>query len=142
MGSTIWLNIVKALTLISAAALCVFAVLLALDSGRPPPSPDQTRAGTAKLLMAALEKYRSAKGAYPLLSNTRVTDLKPTLVDGGFLAAIPLDPADAQPMRYISTTGTSYGILSTKNRQPCLIEVGISNTGWWGLTSQSSCSYD
>ena len=63
MGSTIWLKIVKALTLISAAALCVFAVLLTLDTGRPPPSPDQLRAGTAKQLMAALEKYRSAKGA-------------------------------------------------------------------------------
>ena len=141
MGSTMWLKIVKALTLISAAALCVFAVLLAVDSGRPPSSPDQLRAGTAKLLMAALERYRSAKGAYPLLGNNRVTDLKPTLVDGGFLNAIPLDLPDAQPMRYISTTGTSYGILSTKNGQPCLIEVGITNTGWWGLTSQSLCSY-
>jgi hypothetical protein len=142
MGSTIWLTIVKALTLISTAALCVFAVLLVLDTGRPPPSPDQLRAGTAKQLMAALEKYRSAKGAYPLLANNRLTDLKPTLVEGGFLNAIPPDLSDAQPMRYISTTGTSYGILSTKNGHPCLIEVGISNTGWWGLTSQSLCSYN
>jgi hypothetical protein len=142
MASTIWLKIVKALTLISAAALCVFSVLLAVDTGRPTASPDQTRAGTAKLLMAALEKYRSAKGAYPVLANNLLADLKPTLVNGGFLSDIPRDLTDAQPMRYISTTGTSYGILSTKNRQPCLIEVGISNTGWWGLTSQSLCAYD
>jgi hypothetical protein len=141
MGS-IWLKIVKALTLISAAALCVFSVLLALDTGRPTASPDQTRAGTARLLMAALDKYRSAKGAYPVLGNNRITDLKPTLVDGGFLNGIPPDLSDAQPMRYISTTGTSYGILSTKNGHPCLIEVGITNTGWWGLTSQSLCAYD
>jgi hypothetical protein len=141
MGS-IGLKIVKVLTLTSAAALCVFAVLLALDTGRPTASPDQTRAGTARLLMAALEKYRGAKGAYPLLGNNRITDLKPTLVDSGFLAGIPPDLSDAQPMRYISTTGTSYGILSTKNGQPCLIEVGISNTGWWGLSSQSLCAYD
>jgi hypothetical protein len=141
MGS-IGLKIVKVLTLISAAALCVFAVLLAMDTGRPPPSPDQVRAGTAKLLMAALEKYRTAKGAYPRLTNNPITDLRPTLVDGGFLSDIPRDLTDAQPMRYISNTGTSYGILSTKNRQPCLIEVGISNTGWWGLTSASLCSYD
>jgi hypothetical protein len=140
MGS-IGLKIVKVLTLISTAALCVFAVLLVVDTGRPPPSPDQMRAGTAKLLMAALEKYRSAKGAYPVLGNNRLADLKPTLVDGGFLNQIPPDLTDAQPMRYISA-GTSYGILSTKNRQPCLIEVGINNTGWWGLTSQSLCSYD
>jgi hypothetical protein len=92
--------------------------------------------------MAALEKYRSAKGSYPLLPNNRITDLKTTLVDGGFLNEIPRDLTDAQPMRYISNTGTSYGILSTKNRQPCLIEVGISNTGWWGLTSASLCSYN
>jgi hypothetical protein len=141
MGS-IGLKIVKVLTLISAAALCVFAVLLALDTGRPPPSPDQLRAGTAKLVMAALEKYRTAKGAYPRLTNNPLTDLRPALVDGGFLSDIPRDLTDAQPMRYISNTGTSYGILSTKNRQPCLIEVGISNTGWWGLTSASLCSYD
>jgi hypothetical protein len=141
MGS-IGLKIVKALTLLSAAALCVFAVLLALDTGRPPPSPDQIRAGTAKLVMAALEKYRTAKGAYPRLTNNPLTDLKPALVEGGFLSDIPRDLTDAQPMRYISNNGTSYGILSTKNRQPCLIEVGISNTGWWGLTSASLCSYD
>jgi hypothetical protein len=139
---SIGLKIVKVLTLISAAALCVFAVLLAMDTGRPPPSPDQIRAGTAKLLMAALEKYRTAKGAYPRFINNPITDLKPALVEGGFLSDIPRDLTDAQPMRYISNTGTSYGILSTKNRQPCLIEVGISNTGWWGLTSQSLCSYD
>jgi hypothetical protein len=141
-GSSMWLKIVKALTLISAAALCVFSVLLALDTGRPTASPDQVRAGTAKLLMTALDKYRSAKGAYPVMSNNLLVDLKPILVDGGFLTEIPRDPTDAQPMRYISTTGTSYGILSTKNRQPCLIEVGISNSGWWALTSQSLCSYD
>jgi hypothetical protein len=139
---SIGLKIIKALTLVSAVALCVFAVLLALDTGRPPPSPDQVRADTAKLLMAALEKYRTAKGAYPKFVNNPVADLKPTLVDGGFLSAIPRDLTDAQPMRYISSTGTSYGILSTKNRQPCLIEVGISNTGWWGLTSSSLCSYN
>jgi hypothetical protein len=137
-----WLTIVKALTLISAAALCVCAVLLVVDGGRPPPSPDQVRAGTAKQLVAALEKYRSAKGVYPVFSNNRITDLKPALVDGGFLNEIPRDLTDAQPMRYISTTGTSYGILSTKNRQPCLIEVGITNTGWWGLGSASLCAYD
>jgi hypothetical protein len=139
---SVGLKVVKVLTLLSASALCVFAVLLAIDTGRPPPSPDQLRAGTAKLLMAALEKYKTAKGAYPRLINNPVSDLKPTLVDGGFLTEIPRDLGDAQPMRYISNTGTSYGILSTKNRQPCLIEVGISNTGWWGLTSQSLCSYE
>jgi hypothetical protein len=140
--ASIWLTIVKALTLISAAALCVATVFLVIDNGRPPPSADQMRADTAKLLMTALEKYRSAKGGYPLLTNNRIADLKTALVDGGFINEIPRDLTDAQPMRYISNTGKSYGILSTKNRQPCLIEVGVTNTGWWGLTSASLCSYN
>jgi hypothetical protein len=142
MESTWLLKIIKAMTLISVVALCVFSVLLALDTGRPTASADQVRAGTAKQLMAALEKYRSAKGAYPPLPNNRITDLKPTLVDGGFLDEIPPDLTDAQPMRYISAGATSYGILSTKNRQPCLIEVGVKNSGWWGLTAANLCSYD
>jgi hypothetical protein len=77
-----------------------------------------------------------------LLINNPISDLKPTPVDGGFLKEIPRDLPDAQPMRYISNTGTSYGILSTKNRKPCLIEVGVSNTHWWALTSENWCSYD
>jgi type II secretory pathway pseudopilin PulG len=141
---SIWLKwLGPAVTLIAAAALCVSVVLLVIDLNHPQPSPaDQARADTAKLLMAALEKYRSAKGAYPLLINNPISDLKPTLVDGGFLKEIPRDLPDAQPMRYISNTGTSYGILSTKNRKPCLIEVGVSNTQWWALTSADWCSYN
>jgi len=42
--ASIGLNIVKVLTLTSAAALCVFSVLLALDTGRPTASPDHKRA--------------------------------------------------------------------------------------------------
>ena len=135
-----WLRIVQALAIISIAALC--NVSLVLLAPNPRHSQDQVRAGNAKLLMAALEKYRSTKGAYPLLVDKPITDLKSTLVDGGFLKEIPRDLTDAQPMRYVSHTGTSYGILSTKNREPCLIEVGVSNTGWWGLTSANLCSYD
>jgi hypothetical protein len=139
---SIWVKIVRALALISVAAFCVSLVLLAIDLGHPPPTADQMRADTAKLLMAALEKYRSAKGAYPRLIDTPISDLKSTLVDGGFLKEIPPDLRDAKPMRYFSDTGTYYGILSTKNRSPCRIEVGIRNTGWWGLTSENLCSYD
>jgi hypothetical protein len=138
---SMWLKIVQALTLISVAALCVSLVLLVIDLGRPLPA-DQVRAGTAKLLMAALEKYRSAKGAYPLLIDKPITALKSTLVDGGFLEEIPPVPTDA-PMRYISSDGKSYGILSKKNGKPCRIEVGAGDTGWWvGETSGNSCSYD
>ena len=46
----------------------------------------------------------------------------------------------AQPMRYLSRTGTSYGILSAKNGRQCLVEVGASNTGWWGV--RIPCAYD
>jgi type II secretory pathway pseudopilin PulG len=133
-----WLRIVQALAILGIAGN-VSLVLLATNLGR---SRDQVRAGNAKLLMAALEKYRSSKGAYPVLLDKPITDLKSTLVDGGFLKEIPPDLRDAQPMRYVSHIGTSYGMLSTKNRKRCLIEVGVSNTGWWGLTSENLCSYD
>ena len=57
---SMWLKIVKALTILCATGLCVASVFLVFDAGRPPPSPDQMRAVTAKRLMEALEKYRSA----------------------------------------------------------------------------------
>jgi hypothetical protein len=135
-----WLRTVQALAIISIAALC--NVSLVLLAPNPRHSQDQVLAGNAKLLMAALEKYRSTKGAYPLLVDKPITDLKSTLVDGGFIKKIPHDLTHAPPMRYVSHSGISYGILSTKNREPCLIEVGVSNTGWWGLTSSNLCSYD
>lgn len=141
---SIWLKyLVPAVTLITAAALCVSVVLLVIDLWRPRLSlADQGRANTAKLLMEALEKYHSAKGTYPLLSDKPITDLKSTLVDGGFLKVIPPDLTDASPMRYFSDSGTSYGILSTKDRRLCRIEVGASNTRWWGANAENLCSYD
>ena len=139
---SVGLKIVKALFFTTVAALCVAIVLLVIDLRNPEPTtPDELRAHTAKLMMAALEKYRGARGAYPLLDDNRLTDLKPTLVDGGFLKEIPPhDFPGAQPMRYISKTGTSYGILSAKNGRPCLVEVGASNTEWWAI--RTPCAYD
>jgi hypothetical protein len=129
---------VQAFTLVSAAALCVTFVLMVIGLNSPSDA-DQGSADAAKLLMVALEKYRGAKGAYPLLVDKPVTSLKSTLVDGGFLKEIP--PAVA-PMRYVSPDGKIYGILSQRNGKPCLIEVGARNTGWWGLTAANLCSYD
>ena len=139
---SVGLKIVRTLFFMSIAATCVGLVLLLIDLRNPTPStPDEMRAHTAKLLMAALEKYRSAKGGYPQLDDNRLTDLKPTLVDGGFLKEIPPhDFPGASPMRYLSKTGTSYGILSAKNGRQCLVEVGASNTGWWAV--RIPCAYD
>ena len=138
---SIWLRMVQAFTLVSVAALCVTFVLMVIDLKSQSASGEQGPAGAAKLLMVALEKYRSAKGAYPLLADKPITSLKSTLVDGGFLKEIPL-VTTGEPMRYVSPDGKSYGILSQKNGKPCLIEVGVRNTGWWGLTSANLCSYD
>ena len=135
---SIWLRMVQAFTLVSAAALCVTFVLMVIGLNSPSDA-DQGSADAAKLLMVALEKYRGAKGAYPLLADKPITSLKSTLVDGGFLNEIP--PAVA-PMRYVSPDGKIYGILSQRNGKPCLIEVGARNTGWWGLTSANLCSYE
>jgi hypothetical protein len=139
---SIWLRVLQGLILIIAAAICVSLVLLVIDLRNPEPNtPDERRAHAAKQLMAALEKYRSAKGAYPLLNDNILADLKPHLVDGGFLNEIPPhNLPGAQPMRYLSKTGTSYGILSAKNGMQCLVEVGASNTGWWAV--KNPCAYD
>ena len=136
---SIGLRMVQAFTLVSAAALCVTFVLMVIELKSQSDPADQGSADAAKLLMVALEKYRGAKGAYPLLVDKPITSLKSTLVDGGFLNEIP--PAVA-PMRYVSPDGKIYGILSQRNGKPCLIEVGARNTGWWGLTAANLCSYD
>ena len=138
---SIWLRMVQAFTLVSAAALCVAVVLMVIDLNSQSASREQGPADAAKLLMMGLEKYRSAKGAYPVLVDKPTMSLKSNLVDGCFLKEIPPDTMDQQ-MRYVSPDGKSYGILSQKNGKRCLIEVGVRNTGWWGLTAADLCSYD
>lgn len=120
---------------IAIVVVSFFATLVILDYvGYPAPSADQVRAGNAKQIMAALEKHRAAKGAYPVLPvvDSITSELRKPLVDGKFIAAIPADPPDDEPTHYVSYDGSSFGLRVIQNKKPCLIEVRITKSGWWG----------
>ena len=96
---------------------------------------DGRRVETAKAVMAALAKFRAAKTSYPILPNRDgyITDLAPFLVTGGFIGEIPPNPPGAEPTRYYSDDGKSYGLwLHFERSENCKIEVDAKNTGWWG----------
>jgi len=130
------LNLAKIAGAIAVVAVSFFITLIVLDYiGYPAPTPDQMRASNAKQIMAALEKYRAAKGAYPVLagSDSVITELRKPLVEGKFIAAIPADPPDAEPIHYATYDGQSFGLLVFQNNKGCLIEVRAPHTmGWWG----------
>lgn len=79
-------------------------------------------------LMVALEAYRKEHNAYPLLPDNPIGDVKKQLVRGGYLPPAPDADKDA---RYVSLDGKSYG-LKFHAPHPCLVEVDIAGTKWWG----------
>jgi hypothetical protein len=103
--------------------------------------PDSLRAAHAKSLKAALEKYRTANGHYPIYPASRLPVLEKDLVDGGYIQAIPQDPDPKSevPYSYISD-GKIYGMLfhlqfpagKVQAGGICLTGVGAGSTGWWG----------
>jgi hypothetical protein len=128
---------------IAVLAISFFGTLFVLNSTDNRPR-DSLRAEHAKSLKTALEKYRSARGKYPAPFNDNVIfDLKPELVDGGFLPIMPQDPFWNTPpnqYRYVSGDGKGYGLLFhlelASGKIPaggaCLTGVGTAGTGWWG----------
>lgn len=79
-----------------------------------PNTRNRLRGKHAEQLMNALEGYRKARGAYPLLPDNEVDDLKRFLVEGGYLAAIPSDPlrqTRGKQYRYGTPDGIAYGLL-------------------------------
>jgi hypothetical protein len=81
-----------------------------------------------KTIIAALEKYRAATGAYPVVPpalDVRTTQLVGPLVEGGYLRAIPIDPPGAEPNHYFSLDGKSFGLwLHLERSGQCRIVVG------------------
>jgi len=96
--------------------------------GSPEYVNNQLRAKHVRLLADALEKYRQARNAYPVLANNPVDDLKRELVDAKFLEAIPSDPARAATGRQYRYAGggRAYGILVTLEPEPSLF--GLTGT--------------
>jgi hypothetical protein len=100
-----------------------------------PAGRDATRAQHAAQLKAGLESYRKARGAFPMLPDNEVNDLKPALVAGGFMSAIPSDPLLATSgwkYRYVSVDGKAYGLLfrTEPTGAPCLF--GTRGYSYWG----------
>ena len=123
------------LRLIAGAAIVVvsFATTNLLLDYYYPRSVNEIRIRNAKAIMAALEKHRKAKGAYPVLADGLVVELSGPLVKGGFINAFPSDPVGSEFIRYVSYDGRAYGMLvGFEGGAPCLIEMGISKSGFWG----------
>jgi hypothetical protein len=98
------------------------------------------------LLIGALRDYKSARGAYPILPDRPISDLKAELVRTGYIRADDRPEPD-KDARYVSLDGRSFGFLYHVERttaaplgKPCLIEVDTTGpTGWWG--PPQNCSF-
>jgi hypothetical protein len=130
------LNVLRFFMLVGALAILAaffFGTLFTLDFMERR-SRDLVRIETAKSIMNALEKYRGSRGAYPILLpglDGNVTELSGPLIGGGYLDAIP-EPSAAKPSRYMSPDGKNYGLwIHLERTGDCIVEVGISKTGWW-----------
>ncbi|MBR1120198.1 hypothetical protein JQ628_01635 [Bradyrhizobium lablabi] len=134
------LQVVGGLAVIAASFLGTLAVLDLFNSGR---ANNELREQHIKSLSGALEKYRQARGFYPLRQDAPVDDLKRDLVDGGFIAAIPSDPAQPKGPQYRYAGGANtYGLLVTFEPQSyligtkagftCTVGVKIKGSGAWG----------
>jgi hypothetical protein len=136
---------------LATIAIFFFGTLFALDFYSPAHATNRLRAEHVKLLADALEKYHRARGAYPNLPGSPVDELKRELVDGGFLEAIPSDPArlsKGQEYLYVGG-GDVYGVLVTLEPEPlligtkaaftCVVGVHILGSGAWG--DPSACPF-
>jgi hypothetical protein len=108
-------------------------------------SVDAQRIEHAKLLKAALERYRSAHGKYPApFRDNDVFDLRPELVGGGFIASLPIDPywknGRVNKYRYRSD-GQSYSLLFYLELGPCQTGVGAYVTAPWDGRHVTMCAF-
>jgi O-antigen ligase len=131
----------------STNLLAGFALLAMLLSGawffwnaRQASQADSAIAGDARSIMAGLEQYRGAHGAYPIVSlpDSLIVDLRNELAKDGYLGA-EADGFSAvdKEARYASN-GKHYGLLFHVDRTAdnpaglCIVEVGRYASGWWG----------
>jgi hypothetical protein len=109
-----FLLILGALGIVAAS---FFTTLLILNSMETPRTPveirNAIRAEHARLLKAALEKFRAAHKTYPASPDFNdISNLQRDLVGGGYLTELPSDPqsADGKKYRYASN-GMVFGLL-------------------------------
>jgi hypothetical protein len=106
-------------------------------------SRDQTRFENILQIRTAVERYHREHGAYPILNDKPVTELKATLVDGGIIKSIPTDPlwtATKKEYRYYSDGKNYFGLLAFVEQAhgaipaggTCLAGRDTKGTGLWG----------
>lgn len=125
-------------------ALSFAGTLYFLDS-REFDSFDAQRVEHGKLLKAALERYRAARGSYPApFKDNEITDIRPHLVGGGFIESLPVDPywknSRINKYRYRSD-GQSYGLLLYFELGPCIAGVGPLASGLWDHRKVTTCAF-
>jgi hypothetical protein len=132
------LQIVGGLAVVS---IFFFGTLYVLDFGDRAVR-DQIRAEHARTLKQALNSFYKDKRAFPMLVDKPVDDLKPALVDGGYLKSIPNDPSRASTgfqYRYISNGVDTYGLLFVLEKATgaipaggrCLAGLNTNGTEFW-----------
>jgi O-antigen ligase len=112
---------------IPAVLLC--GSLLAVNYFRVP-TVDTPMAREARSIMADLQKYHAARGAYPILDSP-LAELKEVLAKDGYLGSASGDLSGTDNAAwYASVNGKSYGLLFHPSGSRCLVEVGRSYIGW------------
>jgi type II secretory pathway pseudopilin PulG len=115
-----FLLVLGALAIVVASFLATLLILNYIEFRTPVEMRNATRAEHARLLHAALEKYRAAHKSYPMSADfNEVSNLQRDLVGGGYLTEIPSDPqsADGKKYRYASN-GSVYGLLFELEAEP------------------------
>lgn len=107
---------------------------------------DSIRIEHAISLKAALEKYRAARGKYPdANSELDLAALKSPLLDGGFIAQLPVDPywksGRVNKYRYRTMDGNSFGLLLYMELGPCQTGIGGASTGPWEARQVPVCVF-
>jgi hypothetical protein len=131
----------------STKLLAGFALLAMLLSGawffwsaRQASRVDSAIAGDARLIMAGLEQYRIARGAYPIVSlpDSLIEDLRKELARDGYLGAEAGGFSAVDKEARYASNGKHYALLFHVDRTVdnpaglCIVEVGRYASGWWG----------
>lgn len=120
---------------VGVIAIFFFGTLYILNS-KDIESRNAIRMDHARLLRDALDRYKAARGGFPMpFPDNPVADLKTVLVGGGFLRAIPEDPLPPRTYRYTAsdwTAGKRYGLMiPLEETGTCVTGVGFEGNGWW-----------
>ena len=105
-------TLIELLVVIAIIAMLASVVLASLNTARQK-GRDAKRIADLKQVQLALELYFDANSTYPT-GDTTNTRIPATLVTGGFLGAIPLDPVAAGVYVYqLCTAVTQYCMNAT-----------------------------